>query len=126
MLAVRRTQYSLSAPSLSVVRGLAALGDRGSLVRVAEAFGTAEDEAPLVRVVAEAALAGLDGRNDTAAAEFLVVEQSLRGLGRHYDAACVALDRAASLERLGDERGAGEARDRANALLEPLGCRYPY
>ena len=126
VLAVRRTQFLLAAPSLSVVRGLAALGDRGSLVRVAEAFGTAEDEAPLVRVVAEAALAGLDGRNDTAAAEFLVVEQSLRGLGRHYDAACVALDRAASLERLGDERGAGEARDRANALLEPLGCRYPY
>ena len=24
------------------------------------------------------------------------------------------------------ECGAGEARDRANAVLVPLGCRYPY
>ena len=126
VLGLRRSQYSLSAPALAAVRGLAALGDREALERIVDALRQAPDETRVVTGTALAAVAALEERHDDAATELLTVEQTLRKLDRHYDAACVALDRAASLERLGDERGAGEARDRANALLLPLGCRYPY
>jgi hypothetical protein len=50
----------------------------------------------------------------------------LRALGCHYDAACVALDLATALDAAGEPVRAEEARARANALLEPLGCVYPY
>ena len=126
VLGLRPSQYSLSAPALAAVRGLAALGDREALERIVDALAAAPDETRVVTGTALAAVAALEDRHDDAATELLTVEQTLRKLDRHYDAACVALDRAASLDRLGDERGAGEARDRANALLAPLGCRYPY
>ena len=126
VLGLRRSQYSLSAPALAAVRGLAALGDREALELIVDALAAAPDETCVVTGTALAAVAALEDQHDDAATELLTVEQTLRRLDRHYDAACVALDRAASLERLGDERGAGEARDRANALLVPLGCRYPY
>jgi len=126
VLGLRRSQYSLSAPALAAVRGLAALGDREALERIVDALVAAPDDTRVVTGTALAAVAALEDRHDDAVTELLAVEQTLRKLDRHYDAACVALDHAASLERLGDERGAGEARDRANAVLVPLGCRYPY
>ena len=101
-------------------------GDREALERIVDALAEAPDETRVVTGTALAAVAALEGRHDADATQLLAVEQTLRKLDRHYDAACVALDGAASLERLGDERGAGEGRDRANALLVPLGCRYPY
>jgi class 3 adenylate cyclase/tetratricopeptide (TPR) repeat protein len=126
VLGLRRSQYSLSAPALAAVRGLAAFGDREALELIVDALAAAPDETRVVTGTALAAVAALEDRHDVAVSELLTVERTLRKLDRHYDAACVALDRAASLERLGDERGAGEARDRANAVLVPLGCRYPY
>jgi len=50
----------------------------------------------------------------------------LRAFGRHYDAACVALEVATALEAVGDEAGAAEASERAAAVLGPLGCVNPW
>ena len=126
VLGLRATQFSFSAPSLSVVRGLVALGDRDALERLVEAFRTAPDETRIVTDTALSAVAGLEGRHDDAAAALLAVEQTLRALDRHYDAACVAVDRAAMLERAGDASTAADVRAGADAMLGPLGCRYPY
>ena len=52
--------------------------------------------------------------------------RSARLLGRHYEAACLALEVASSLDDAGHERGAAEARARANELLAPLGCVNAY
>jgi hypothetical protein len=54
------------------------------------------------------------------------VEEELRRLGRHYDAACIALEVAESLTLAGQQASADEARARANKLLAPLGCVNPY
>jgi hypothetical protein len=50
----------------------------------------------------------------------------LRSLGRHYDAACVALDAVRALEASGDTGGTEAVRRRAALLLDELGCVNPW
>jgi class 3 adenylate cyclase len=45
--------------------------------------------------------------------------------GAHYAAACAELDLALAYEAVGDGSGAAEARGKARAFLEPLGCVNP-
>jgi hypothetical protein len=77
-------------------------------------------------ILARGLLARLDGDAGEASALHLRAEEELGALGRRYDAACVALEAAVSLETLGDDVRAAQARSRAASVLEPLGCVNPY
>ncbi len=54
------------------------------------------------------------------------VEGALRGDGRHYDAACVALDLATALAAGGRPDDAARAREQAETFLARLGCVNAY
>ncbi|MBA2742517.1 MAG: hypothetical protein H0U46_10950 [Actinobacteria bacterium] len=119
--------FSNSASSLPLVRALAAMEDRTSLETVTEAFvGWSRGAGRVVSDAGRGLLARIDGKAEESARILASVEEQLRAFGRHYDAACIALDLALSLEAAGEDGSAEAARTRANELLEPLGCVYPY
>jgi hypothetical protein len=120
--------FSFAGGALPIVRALAALGARDGLNAVSGRFAPpgALGAAELVETATRGLLARLDGDPDAAVGELTSVEEELRRLGRHYDAACIALEVADSLGLAGQQASAEEARARANELLEPLGCVNPY
>ncbi len=128
VLGLRTANFSISAAALPIARGLAALGEREGLSAVSGSFAPPEaaGAAAMASAATRGLLARLDGEYDESAAILASVEEELRSLGRDYDAACVALDIATSLEAAGRAEEANAARARANALLEPLRCVYPY
>ena len=104
------------------------VGDRERLARIVHARGRplGETVPATMHKAATGLLAGLDG-DALGAAHLLAEAESETGAwGRRYDAACIALDLADALERAGDDDGAADARGRAQAVLEPLGCVNPY
>jgi hypothetical protein len=113
---------SISPVTMAIPRSLAAIGDSTHLEALLRAF----PDQGLAMTVTRGLLMALVGEPKDAAAILLGAEESLRGLGRHYDAACVALDAARALEATGDALAADAARARAAALLDPLGCVNPY
>jgi hypothetical protein len=103
------------------------VGDADHLDAVLRTYADSTDGAPLVLGLAtRGLLASLAERHDDAARLLADAESGLRALGRHYDAACLATDLASELDASGDVRGAQSTRERASALLEPLGCVNPY
>ena len=127
VLALRMSSFSMAASALPVSRALAAIGDRSQLegiVRVVAEWP--KTDADFVPDLARGELARIRGDHEEAARLLATVETRLGALGRQYDAACIALDVARALEAGDDRSGAEAARARADALLEPLGCVYPY
>ncbi len=120
--------FSFAGGALPIVRALAALGESEGLSAVSGSFAPAGavGAAEIVETTTGGLLARLEGDLDTSVDALTSVEAELRGLGRQYDAACMALEVAESLALAGQESPAEEARARANELLEPLGCVNPY
>jgi hypothetical protein len=110
-----------------VPRALAAAGETELLERVATAFRhkAGDLDAPRISIsamVAEGLLALAVGDADSAATQLLEGAEWERRLGWVYRAACIDLDVARALDAAGKTAEAAAARDRANAILEPLGC----
>ena len=118
--------YAPSATSIS--RSLAGAGEIDMLERFARQLEALPGTGSVAigPAVARGLLARLAGRGAEAAALLEGAEQQVRLLGRHYEAACLALEVASSLDDAGDERGAAEALARANERLAPLGCVNAY
>ena len=114
-----------------VPRALAAAGETELLERVATAFRlkAADLDAPRISIsaaVAEGLVALAAGDADAAAARLRDAADRERGFGWAYRAACIDLDVARALDTAGRPTEAAAARDRANAILEPLGCVNAY
>ena len=123
----RPSQFSSTAISLPIVRSLGRRGDRALLEAVRDVWrGAPETVGGVAERAATAWLAGLAGDDARAAPTMAAIEQELRAQGRRYDAACLALDLADAYERARDAAAAGEARSRAKACLDALGCVNPY
>jgi hypothetical protein len=75
--------------------------------------------------VADGLIARFDGRPEKASALLVEGTEELDRLGRHYDAACVALEAAVAADASGEAEIASDMRNRAAALLDPLGCVNP-
>jgi hypothetical protein len=76
--------------------------------------------------VADGLIARFDGRPEKASALLVEGTEELDRLGRHYDAACVALEAAVAADASGEAEIASDMRTRAAALLDPLGCVNPF
>lgn len=112
---------------LAVSRSLAAMDDRDRLDRLLRTFGSSGDgESRISNRIAAGLLERLDGRPAEASRSLFDGEVELARLGRHYDAACIALEAATAAEENGEPTVASAARRRAHALLDPLGCVNPY
>jgi hypothetical protein len=118
----------LSSPGfLGVVRSLSAIGDRSRLEAFRQLISSSRAQATIVLdLVIEGSLARLSREAVEAARVLGSAARELQARGRHYDAACVTLDAAAAFEDAGDVENARLARARAAAVLEPLGCVYPF
>ena len=115
----------------SVPRALSAAGETELLERVATAFRlkAADIDAPRIAIsatVAEGLVALAAGDADTAAALLHDAAERERGFGWTYRAACIDLDVARALDAARRPGEATSARDRAQAILEPLGCVNAY
>jgi class 3 adenylate cyclase len=111
----------------AVRAALAAQRDGSRIERMLGAIGA--PTGPVAQAMHSTARALVDltgGRADDAARALANAESELRAFGRHYDAACVALEVATALDAAGDEAGAAEARERAPDVLGPLGCVNPW
>jgi tetratricopeptide (TPR) repeat protein len=116
-----------SAFMLTIVRSLAAIEDRDRLEQLVRIFAGAISAAPQASLkVADGLLARLDGRTDEARGLLMEGADELDRLGRHYDAACVALEAAVAADASGEVEFASVTRTRAAALLDPLGCVNPF
>jgi predicted ATPase/class 3 adenylate cyclase len=122
---VYRTQVVTAMAALSISRSLAAAGERDRLAELSAALKDDAGDVPAV-TTGRGLLALLDGRADEASRLLLAAEHELRSLGRHYDAACVALDAVRALEASGDTGGTEAVRRRAALLLDELGCVNPW
>jgi class 3 adenylate cyclase/tetratricopeptide (TPR) repeat protein len=114
-----------------IPRALAAAGEIELLRRVAEAFRAKSDaiDAPRIALsatVAEGLVALADGHAEQAVAALGAAAERERELGWAYRAACLDLDLARALGAAGKNDKAGEARDRAREILDPLGCVNAY
>jgi len=114
-----------------IPRALAAAGETELLRQAAEAFRlkTRDIDAPRIAIsatVAEGHVALVAGDADAAVESFRAAAERERGLGWTYRAACLDLDLADALGAAGRPADATEARDRAAAVLEPLGCVNAY
>jgi len=114
-----------------VPRALAAAGETELLERVATAFRVkaGDLDAPRISIsatVAEALVALAAGDADAAAAQLQEAADRERRLGWIYRAACIDVDVARALDAAGRPSDAATARDRAKAVLEPLGCVNAY
>jgi tetratricopeptide (TPR) repeat protein len=127
-LGLRIQTLSLSGATIPICRVLAATDDHRRLAKWCDVFrGRAAGGQPAtVLKVAHGLLELLEGKAALAGRHLLEAEQELSSYGRHYDAACVALDVERALEQAGDTPGAVSARQRARALLDGLGCVNPY
>jgi tetratricopeptide (TPR) repeat protein len=128
VLALPNTSVSTGPSVSALARALAAAGERDRLERLlASVEGFAPAAGPgAASAVGRGLLALLDGRAGEAARLLGGAEDAVRGLGRHFEAACVALETARALEAAGDDAGAAAARERSARVLEPLGCVHPY
>jgi class 3 adenylate cyclase len=121
------SQWLMASSMLAIVRSLAAVEDRDRLERLIRAL-----EEPLVEAqqdtvkVARGLVTRLDGRAADANGLILEGADGLDRLGRHYDAACAALEAATAAEASGEIELAAAARTRATTLLDTLGCVNPY
>jgi tetratricopeptide (TPR) repeat protein len=122
---VHRTQAVTAMAALPIARSLAAAGERDRLASLSAALEDDPGDVPVV-TTGHGLLALLDGRADEAGRLLLAAEHELRSLGRHYDAACVALDAVRALEASGDTGGMEAVRRRAALLLDELGCVNPW
>jgi hypothetical protein len=117
---------TMSAATIPICRTLLTIGDRDRLAQFVAALAKADSTSQVGMLgVGGSLLAHVDGDVAGASRDLLGAEQGLRDLGRHYDAACVALDAARALEAAGDGAEADRARARATSFLEPLGCVNP-
>ena len=117
-----------SAFMLPILRSLAAIEDRDRLEQVLRILreGPAGEAPQVALKVADGLIAHLDGRPEKASALLVEGTDDLDRLGRHYDAACVALEAAVAADTSGKAQIAADMRSRAAALLEPLGCVNPF
>jgi hypothetical protein len=123
LLQVRNWSFGL----VPIARSLAAVGDRDGLELVTQPLTPPPGGVPATTFkVVQGLRHRLAGELDEAAALLREAEGESAAWGRAYDAACVALELAATLEESGDGAGAAEARERAQALLVPLGCVNAY
>jgi class 3 adenylate cyclase/tetratricopeptide (TPR) repeat protein len=111
--------------ALPIARSLAAAGEADLLAQFASVLEKDPGSAS-VTVAARGLLALAEERSDEASELLLDAERTLRTLGRHYDAACVALDAGRALDAAGDVSRAEEARRRANDLVDSLRCVNPW
>jgi hypothetical protein len=117
-------------PTTPIPRALAAAGETELLARVAEAFAAKASQVEAPRIVLTASVArGLlsvaEGRAEEGATLLGEAAEHERRLGWTYRAACLDLDLAAALDVAGRRSEALQARERAAAVLEPLGCVNP-
>jgi hypothetical protein len=118
-------------PVTAIARALAAAGETELLERVSDVFTAqrASADAPRIAIAATAAsglVALAAGRASDAVEQLGVAAEWERRLGWPYRAACLDLDLALALTAAGAERDASAARDRARAVLAPLGCVHAY
>jgi len=118
-------------PVTAIARALAAAGETELLERVSDVFTAqrASADAPRIAIAATAAsglVALAAGRASDAVEQLGVAAEWERRLGWPYRAACLDLDLALALTAAGAERDASAARDRASAVLAPLGCVHAY
>jgi tetratricopeptide (TPR) repeat protein len=111
--------------ALPIVRSLAAAGDTESLATLSTSLAEDAGSAPVVRAT-QGLLVSLAGSHADAGELLAAAERELRALGRHYEAACVALDASRALDAAGDLARADAARGRAQELFDRLGCANPW
>jgi class 3 adenylate cyclase/tetratricopeptide (TPR) repeat protein len=128
VLGLRLQTLTLSAATIPICRVLAATEDQRRLEKLVDIFrvGSGTGQPGTVLKVAQGLLELLEGKPDDARRRLLEAEAELTSYGRHYDAACVALEVERALEKSGDASGAAAARDRARQLLDAIGCVNPY
>jgi hypothetical protein len=115
--------------SVPIVRALAAAGEFDLLRRAIESMRKSVVVAAKTQtalLAGDGLLALDDGRAADAVGLLTEAVERERGLGLTYDAACLELDLARAFEAAGEEAAATEARARANAVLQPLGCVNPF
>jgi hypothetical protein len=118
-------------PTAGIPRALAAVGDADGLERVAELLGP-DDPATLsvplrvARLLTTGLLADVGGRPEAAIEPLRAAVELERGHGWHYRAACLETELARVLEAAGRVDEATAARERAAAVLGPLGVVNPY
>jgi predicted ATPase/class 3 adenylate cyclase len=117
---------AMSAAAVVIYRVLAAAEERDELQRLARHVESAGSFALAASATAHGLSALLAGDAIEAAAQLHQAESQLRALGRHYEAACLALDLARTLDATGDAEEADAARGRAQPLLDRLGCVNPW
>jgi class 3 adenylate cyclase/predicted ATPase len=115
-----------SASALALCRALAAAGEFERLEQLVEAIGGSDIGVRGATVDLAGGLLARARNGEEAASLLERSESCLRALGRDYDAACVALELARALETVGAAADASTVRGRAVAVLEPLGCVYPW
>ena len=125
ILDTRDWAWPASFDSVPIVRALAAVGETELLGRTTESLRSskalaAKSETALL--AGDGLLALSAGRAADALDLLTEAAERERRLGRTYDAALLDLDRSRALQAAGDEPAAREARARADAVLEPLGC----
>jgi class 3 adenylate cyclase/tetratricopeptide (TPR) repeat protein len=125
VLGLEMQAINWSPSTLAVARALTAAGERDRLSRLYDP--APPDGAPRTTFDAvEGLVALLDGELDDAVRLLGTAEESMRGEGRAFDAACITLELASALDRGGDAADAQAARARAAAVLEPIGCVNPF
>jgi hypothetical protein len=121
--------WPASLDSVPIVRALAATGETELLERTTESLRASKALAAKSQtaLLAGDGLLALSAGRATDAVDLLTEAADRdRRLARTYDAALLDLDLSRALEAAGDEPAASEARARANAVLEPLGCVNPF
>jgi class 3 adenylate cyclase/tetratricopeptide (TPR) repeat protein len=129
ILATPDWDWPSSLDTVPIVRALATAGETELLERMTESLRSTKalaGKSQTSLLAGEGLLALAAGRAQDAVDLLAEAADRDRRLGRMYDAAVLDLDLARALETAGDEAGAAEARARANAVLEPLGCVNPF
>jgi class 3 adenylate cyclase/tetratricopeptide (TPR) repeat protein len=126
LIAFPRPAFLSSPGFLGVARSLAAIGDRGRLEALRRQIASSTTPATVVDSIIGGLLARVSGDGADAARALSSAARELEVLGRLYDAACVVLEAASAFAEAGDTEGARAAQADATAVLEPLGCVYPY
>ena len=114
-----------------IPRALAAAGETELLRVVADAFRlkTGDIDVPRIAIsatVADGHVALASGDAEAAVESFRAAAERERGFGWTFRAACLDLDLADAFEAAGQPSEAAAARDRAAAVLGPLGCVNAY
>ncbi len=120
-----------TVPCLGIVRALGAAGETDLLRLVLESMRHVPPEQQVGELgvavqTSEALVAVTEGRPDDAAERFGGLIARETKLGRSYVAACFETELAAALAAAGRDDEATAARARADEVLRPLGCVYPF